>query len=596
MSLSKHVDPDELIASLRENPMKHRPFAHHGDSSTSHNVYGSRYHADVAIPKFRMPDKGGNPQSIYQIIKDELDLDGKPNLNLASFVNTFMDPYADKLMAENMSKNLADADEYPIVQAIHSRCISMLGNLWNVPKGETAIGTATTGSSEAIHLGGLAFKRLWQQKRRAEGKSTEKPNIIMGANAQVALEKFARYFEVEARILPVSAESHYCLDANLIRDNVDENTIGVFVILGSTYTGHYEPVEEISEILDAYEEETGHSIPIHIDGASGAMVAPFTNAVDGLWDFRLPRVHSISTSGHKFGLVYPGLGWAVWRSDKWLPKELIFELHYLGGTEQTFTLNFSRPSAQVIAQYFNFLALGKEGYKNIMHNALCNARLLSKALEASGWYTCVSDIHRKYGNWGGEAQSKLGVISHDDAKLYNPGLPVVAFHLSDEFRKEYPHVKQQAVSTLLRVKGYIIPNYNLPPAIEGVEILRVVVRESMSVDLLNMLIADILSTTETLMSTAAGDVDAFAKPQAPRIEKFVQSLGKNSWMTRSIALLEKYVEPREKHTGPAGAGEEQEQVHQGETTISTTTAPGKEGRLGGLMKSWKSKGVFRATC
>lgn len=192
--------------------------------------------------------------------------------------------------------------------------------------------------------------------------------------------------------------------------------------------------------------------------ADTPLVAPFTNAVDGLWDFRLPRVHSISTSGHKFGLVYPGLGWAVWRSDKWLPKELIFELHYLGGTEQTFTLNFSRPSAQVIAQYFNFLALGREGYRNIMHNALCNARLLSKALEASGWYTCVSDIHRKYDNWGGEAQSKLGVISHDDARLYNPGLPVVAFHLSDEFRKEYPHVKQQAVSTLLRVKGYIIPS------------------------------------------------------------------------------------------------------------------------------------------
>jgi len=302
-SQSVKVDPDELIASLRENPVKHRHFPHHGaDSSTSHNVYGSRYHADVAIPKFRMPDKGGNTQSIYQIIKDELDLDGKPNLNLASFVNTFMDPYADKLMAENMSKNLADADEYPIVQAIHSRCISMLGNLWNVPKGETAVGTATTGSSEAIHLGGLAFKRLWQQKRRAEGKSTEKPNIIMGANAQVALEKyvhlltcrhlttgpgsrgtskyanngprFARYFEVEARILPVSGESHYCLNAKLIRDNVDENTIGVFVILGSTYTGHYEPVEEISEILDAYEEETGHSIPIHIDGASGAMGTP----------------------------------------------------------------------------------------------------------------------------------------------------------------------------------------------------------------------------------------------------------------------------------------------------------------------------------
>lgn len=273
--------------------------------------------------------------------------------------------------------------------------------------------------------------------------------------------RFARYFEVEPRILPVSAASNYCLDASLIRENIDENTIGVFVIMGSTYTGHYEPVDAISKILDGFEKETGHSIPIHIDGASGAMVAPFTGAVDGLWDFRLPRVHSISTSGHKFGLVYPGLGWNIWRSAKWLPKELIFELHYLGGTEQTFTLNFSRPSSQVIAQYFNFLSLGKEGYTAIMKNALQNARLLSKSLEASGWYTCVSDIHRKR---PGDITSKLYNITleDDDPRAYIPGLPVVAFRFSDQFKKEFPHVKQQSVSTLLRVKGYIIPSMHPP--------------------------------------------------------------------------------------------------------------------------------------
>ena len=207
MSLSKHVsrpaavravaadrpppqvDPDELIASLREAPRKHRPHVHSG--TASHHVYETRHSSSLEIPKFRMPESGSNSESIYQIIKDELDLDGRPNLNLASFVNTYMDPYADRLMQENIGKNLADADEYPVVQAIHGRCISMLGNLWNIPKGETAIGTATTGSSEAIHLGGLAMKRLWQNKRRAEGKSTENPNILMGANAQVALEKYA---------------------------------------------------------------------------------------------------------------------------------------------------------------------------------------------------------------------------------------------------------------------------------------------------------------------------------------------------------------------------------------------------------------------
>ncbi|KAF8540080.1 pyridoxal phosphate-dependent transferase [Trichophaea hybrida] len=535
----KKVDPDELIATLREEPPKHRPLAVH-DGTTNHRVYGGRYQAAMEIPKFKLPDTGTSGHSIYQLIKDELDLDGRPNLNLASFVNTFMDPYADKLMAENIGKNLADADEYPVVQAIHARCISMLGNLWNIPKGETAIGTATTGSSEAIHLGGLAMKRIWQNNRREKGMSTENPNIIMGNNCQVALEKFARYFDVEARILPVCAESNWCLNPSLIRDNIDENTIGVFVIMGSTYTGHYEPVQTISEILDKYEEETGYSIPIHVDGASGAMVAPFTNATNGLWDFRLPRVHSISTSGHKFGLVYPGLGWQIWRSEKWLPKDLIFELHYLGGTEQTFTLNFSRPSAQVIAQYFNFLSLGRDGYESIMHNALCNARLLSKTLEASGWYTCESGIHKKCGTWEQLKEKTIGK-KDEAATLYQPGLPVVAFRFSDAFKSEFPHIKQQSVSTLLRVKGYIIPSrLRPPPNGQDIEILRVVVRESMSADLLNMLIADTLSTTETLINSDSRDLECFTRPQAPRIEKSVTSLGNTKWLEKGKDLLEKW--------------------------------------------------------
>jgi glutamate decarboxylase len=266
-----------------------------------------------------------------------------------------------------------------------------------VQKGEKAIGSATTGSSEAIHLGGLAMKRRWQEKRMKEGKDTSKPNILMGSNAQVALEKFARYFEVEARILPVSAESNYRLDPNLVKDNIDENTIGVFVILGSTYTGHYEPVEEISNILDEFEKKTGVDIPIHVDGASGGFIAPFTHAGAGQkWNFELPRVKSINTSGHKFGLVYAGVGWIIWRDESYLPKHLVFELHYLGGTEESYTLNFSRPGAQVIAQYYNLIHLGFTGYRSIMENTLANARLLSRALEHTGWYRCVCPhIHIK---------------------------------------------------------------------------------------------------------------------------------------------------------------------------------------------------------
>ncbi|RPB14721.1 glutamate decarboxylase [Morchella conica CCBAS932] len=533
MSLSKHVDPDELIASLREHSPKHRPNQHQHKTATHHYVYGSRYAASQEIPKFRIPKTGADASVVHQIIKDELDLDGRPNLNLASFVNTYMEPECDKLILENIAKNLADADEYPALMAIHARCISMISHLWGIPKGETAIGTATTGSSEAIHLGGLAMKRRWQDRRRKEGKSTEKPNILMGANAQVALEKFARYFEVEARILPVSKESHWCLDPKLVRQNVDENTIGVFVILGSTYTGHFEPVEEVSKVLDEYEKDTGIAIPIHVDGASGAMVAPFTGA-QGKWGFELPRVHSINTSGHKFGLVYAGLGWIVWRNEEYLPKDLIFELHYLGGTEQSYTLNFSRPGNQVIAQYFNFIHLGREGFTSVMRNALQNARVLSKALEASGWYVCLSDIHRKRGSWGdGGTGTKIIdgvkdlVLQESDPSLYNSGLPVVAFRFNDEFRKTFPHIKQQSVSTLLRTKGYIIPNYNLPPSVEEIEILRVVVRESMSADLLDRLIADILETTETLMSCDAVDLESLAAPRSARIEKQVQSMGKH---------------------------------------------------------------------
>ena len=372
-----------------------------------------------------------------------------------------MEREADALMMENISKNMSDADEYPAMMDMHARCVSIIAHLWGVQKGEKAIGTATTGSSEAIHLGGLAMKRRWQEKRMADGKDTSKPNIIMGANAQVALEKFARYFEVEARILDVSEKSHFRLDPELVKKNIDENTIGVFVILGSTYTGHYEPVEEISRILDEYESKTGVDIPIHVDAASGGFIAPFTHAKVGgpKWNFELPRVKSINTSGHKFGLVYAGVGWIIWRDEKMLPKHLVFELHYLGGTEESYTLNFSRPGAQIICQYFNLIHLGFNGFRDIMENCMTNARLLSKALEASGWYTCVSDIHRKKGEFNFEG-AKAPVFGKEDETSadYNAGLPVVAFRFSDTFKKENPNIKQQSVSTLLRAKQYIIPS------------------------------------------------------------------------------------------------------------------------------------------
>ncbi|QIX01077.1 hypothetical protein AMS68_006594 [Peltaster fructicola] len=503
--LATHIDPDEIIQKLHDDPQSG---GHHRagiKSSISHTTpYSSRYNSQSALSKFKIPHDGAPADAVHQMIKDELDLDGRTNLNLASFVGTYMEREADALIMENISKNMSDADEYPAMMDIHNRCVSIISHMWNVQKGEKAMGTATTGSSEAIHLGGLAMKRRWQEKRMAEGKDTSKPNIIMGSNAQVALEKFARYFEVEARILDVSAESSYRLDPKKVKENIDENTIGVFVIMGSTYTGHYEPVWEISELLDEFEKKTGHDIPIHVDGASGGFIAPFTHAKAGdnhKWDFANPRVKSINVSGHKYGLVYAGVGWIIWRDEKYLPKHLVFELHYLGGTEESYTLNFSRPGAQIIAQYYNLIHLGFSGYRAIMENSLANARLLSKALEATGWYRCISDIHRPKG----VTQYKKGEIydgKEDETSAdYNAGLPVVAFTLTEDFKQKYPHVKQVSISNMLRAKQYIIPNYPLPPSEEKTEIMRVVVRESMSLDLLDRLIADICTVTETIMNS-----------------------------------------------------------------------------------------------
>jgi glutamate decarboxylase len=405
---------------------------------------------------------------------------------------------ANKLMMENVSKNLIDQDEYPMTQEIHTRCVSILADLWHAPSTHQAIGTATTGSSEAIQLGGLAMKRRWQERRKADGKSIHEPgpNIVMGANAQVALEKFARYFEVECRLVPVSVESKYRLDPKKAMEYVDENTIGVYVILGSTYTGHYEPVKEMSDLLDEYEQKTGISVPIHVDGASGAFVAPFAHP-KLLWDFKLPRVVSINTSGHKFGLAYVGVGWVVWRSKQYLPKDLIFELHYLGSVEYSFSLNFSRPAAPIIAQYFNFVHLGFEGYRAVAKDDLKNARLLSRALEKSGWYTVISDIHRL--KVEDHLQKNANDFDEENPENYEEGLPVVAFRFSDNFQETYPEIQQKWIQILLRAKGWIVPNYELAPDLEKVQILRVVVKENTTEALVDRLLEDIIEVTQDII-------------------------------------------------------------------------------------------------
>jgi len=498
MSLSHHINPDHLV----KQSMDKKHTVHHLTQTKHDQVshpYGGRY-GTSSVPKYKMPSTGTDEESTYRIIHDELALDGQPLLNLASFVHTWMPKAAENLVIENMSKNLIDQDEYPMTQVIHTRCISMLADLWHAPSSHQAIGTATTGSSEAIQLGGLAMKRIWQEKRKEKGLSIHEPgpNIVMGANAQVALEKFARYFDVECRLVPISKESHYCLDPKKAIEMVDENTIGVFVILGSTYTGHYEPVKEMSDLLDDYEKKTGHSVPIHVDAASGGFVAPFVTP-KLVWDFKLPRVVSINTSGHKFGLAQVGVGWVVWRHKNFLPKDLIFELHYLGSVEYSFSLNFSRPAAPIIAQYFMLLHLGFAGYRAVGLQDLKNARTLSRALERTGYYEVLSDIHRYAASSSVVEDVKRGMgIDEEDVETYVPGLPVVSFKFSDAFREKYPDIQQKWIQTLLRSKGWIVPNYELAPDLSQIEILRVVVRENTSETLIERLVSDIVEITEGL--------------------------------------------------------------------------------------------------
>ncbi|KAI8148158.1 glutamate decarboxylase [Fennellomyces sp. T-0311] len=510
--LQKHISSQ---AAIREHELD--PSGTGRQDQHLHSLaYSSRY-ATSDIPKYELPDKSCEPVVAYQLVHDELELDGRPAMNCASFVHTWMEPEADKLIMENISKNLSDQDEYPATMRVQARCISIIGNLWNAKE---AIGTPTVGSSEAVMLGGLAMKKRWQAKRHAENKDVHHPNIVFGNNAQVALEKFARYFDVEARMIPVSEESHHVLDIHKAVEACDENTIGIFIILGSTYTGHFEDVEGLCKLLDELQEKKGHDIPLHIDAASGGFVAPFAFP-ELKWDFRSPRVVSINASGHKFGLSYAGIGWVLWRSSDYLPKDLIFELHYLGGTEYTYNLNFSRPACFMISQYYNFIRLGFEGYTRIVQNDLANARLFSEALENSGYFDLVSDMHRAEGVFGWRHRAGRKPNPKKTKVNYNPSLPVVSFKLTDDFKKEYPHVKQSAISTLLKTKGWIVPNYALPPAEEDIEILRVVVRESLSRDMIDRLIDDIENATNSLKDIE-GEVDEAVYAPLEKFSKIVQ--------------------------------------------------------------------------
>lgn len=398
---------------------------------------------NMSVPENEFPRSGIAARAAQAIIVSEAWTDANPAQNMSSFVTTFAEEEAADIARRNIFKNYIDHDMYPQMFAMEKRMVRWLHQLWNGPKGVDAYGTATIGSSEACMLGGLAHKWNWRQARQKAGKDASRPNLVTGGNVQIVWKKFMRYFDVEPRIIPLKP-GNYRLTADRLNEYVDENTIAVVAIAGQTFTGEDDDIQEIHDWLDAYEKRTGISIPMHIDGASGGFVNPFLYP-DYAWDFRLPRVQSINASGHKYGLVPPGIGWVVFRERKIFNEDLVFYVNYLGGEMPTATLNFSRNAFQIAVQYYQFLRLGFDGYKRVMSHAVENAQLLRQKLVDSGYFTIMNETQR---------------------------IPVVALTLD----KSVKNFNEFDVSFKVREKGWVLSAYSMPPDAQEVNSLRIVVR------------------------------------------------------------------------------------------------------------------------
>jgi glutamate decarboxylase len=425
----------------------------------------SRLVGDGEMPIDSLAAAGVGDNVAYELISAELLLDGQARLNLATFVTTWMPSVGARLMAETADKNMVDKDEYPQTAEIEARCVNILADLWGSPEHESATGCSTTGSSEAAMLAGMALKWRWRERMTAAGRPADRPNLVMGANVQVCWEKFCRYWEVEPRLVPMEGDTYHLTPERAVA-HCDENTIGVVAILGSTFDGSYEPVKEIAAALDVLESERGIHVPMHVDAASGGFVAPFL-APDLEWDFRIDRVQSINASGHKYGLVYPGVGWAIWRDKAALPRELVFDVNYLGGHMPTFSLNFSRPGSEVVAQYFMFMSLGRDGYTAMMQHLQAVAMHISAGVAEIGPYDLISD--------GSE-------------------LPVFAFAL----KPEVTNYTVFEVSDRLRERGWLVPAYTFPENRQDLSVLRIVVRTGMHLEMADLLLDSLREKTEAL--------------------------------------------------------------------------------------------------
>ncbi len=446
---------------------------------TSHPEEEDPYESLMArrgAPKRRFPEHEADPRLAYALVHDELLLDGVARMNLATFCTTWAEPEVLKLLAESFDKNIVDKDEYPQTAELEARCVRMLADLWHSPHPDTTLGTSTTGSSEAAMLAGLAAKFRWRERRQGEGEGEggsglahpERPNFVCGP-VQVCWEKFARYFDVEIRQVPMDA-GRYTMGPEQCLERCDENTIMVVATLGQTFTGLFEDVAGIAAALDRLQAERGLDIPLHVDGASGALLAPFT-APELAWDFRNPRVKSINASGHKTGLAPLGCGWAVWREKHDMPQRMIFNVNYLGGEMPTFNLNFSRPGGQVVTQYYDFIRLGREGYGRVHGATYATCRHLAQEIAKLGPFELVH---------GGDPQEGIAAVSWKLKEGREHG-----FNLFD-------------VADRLRAHGWLVPAYTLPPHLEQLAIQRILVRHGFSRDMADLLLADIHRSLATL--------------------------------------------------------------------------------------------------
>ncbi len=414
----------------------------------------------VPVPKYRFPDDQMEPKAARQVVADELILDGNARQNLATFCQTWAEPELLDLMALSVNKNMIDKDEYPQTAEIERRCVHMLADLWHAPDAINTMGASAVGSSEACMLAGLAAKWRWRARRQAEGKPIDKPNMVCGP-VQVVWHKFAKYWDIEMREVPME-HGRYAMDVPSMLERVDENTIMVVPTFGVTYTGAYEPVAEMAAALDQLQADTGLDVDIHVDGASGAFLSPFC-APEVVFDFRLPRVKSISTSGHKFGLAPLGVGWVVWRDAAELPEDLIFHVNYLGGDMPDFQINFSRPAGQVIAQYYNFIRLGKEGYQRIHEASYDTGRYFAQEVVRLGPFELLSDS---------DPQTGIPAVTWRIREGADPGYTL--FDLADR----------------LRGRGWQVPAYTLTGSASDIAVQRVLIRLGVSRDLASLLLDD----------------------------------------------------------------------------------------------------------